>query len=104
MLFSIGVWLISLHAIHASSKSVNKIVWDANDEWLLFFKDGSSTAVTLLGDSYIHPRLTVLRFKESEKFLSRSVVLIKDNIHVDVFRRLRVRLKLSRGSDVEKVA
>ena len=76
-----------------------KIAWDANDEWLLFHQDGERSSALLLGDSYIHPKLTVLRFKVEGRFWAKSVVLLTDNVDLQAFRHLRVRLKLTRQDD-----
>ncbi len=97
VLILIGAHLVSLHALRSSEKAVTKIIWDANDEWLLSGRARQNVKVDLLGDSYVHPKLTILRFKEPDKIWSNNVVLLKDNIDENDFRRLRVRLNLSRG-------
>jgi len=97
VLILIGAHLMSLHALRSSEKAVTKIIWDANDEWLLSGSARQNVKVDLLGDSYVHPKLTILRFKEPDKMWSNSVVLLKDNIDENDFRRLRVRLNLSRS-------
>ena len=94
----IGMYLIAVHAMRSADKSINKIVWDANDGWLISSRIAENSKMILLGDSFIHPLLTVLRFKQQKKNFATNVVLLKDNIDENEFRRLRVRLKLSRNS------
>jgi len=98
VLILIGAHLISLHALRSSENAVTKIIWDANDEWLLSGSVRQNVKVDLLGNSYVHPQLTILRFKEPGKMWSNSVVLLKDNIDENDFRQLRVRLNLSRDN------
>ena len=101
-------------------KSVNTIVslvWDTNNEWILTTKGGDSICAELMQDSYINPLMTILIFKcrpveaprNPGKFLGlrklhprkqHNVVLLKDNINENDFRRLRVRLKV--GKPIEQ--
>lgn len=94
-----GAHLITTHALRNSKKSIRKIIWDANDDWLISTRIAENVKMTLQRDSFIHPMLTVLRFKQSGKFFPVSAILLKDNINENEFRRLRVRLTLSRNNE-----
>ena len=69
-----------------------QIVWNEDNEWLIKTKYAENSAV-ILRSSFIRPWLTILNFKLDNK-KTYSVVLFKDSIHPDQFRKLRVRLKV----------
>ncbi len=67
------------------------VQWRADGVWLLRRRDGGEQEAVLMADSYAHPWLTVLNFTGEWRC---SVVLLPDSIDPEVFRRLRVRLRL----------
>ena len=106
-------FVISKYAILNSSKAIVKLIWDANDEWIIETKSGNTVQAKLKQDSYIHPFITILIFNrilEAEQRNPSSisglqnlhpnyrynVILLKDNIAANDFRRLRVRLKVGK--------
>lgn len=102
ILFSIGFFIfvsalyqIGLHALNMAPKSIVALVWDADDDWFVTLKNGQQFQATLCGDSFINPFCTVLRFKIDNQLFSKSVLLFSDNVNVAVFRRLRVRIKVT---------
>ena len=89
------VYTILYHAFKNLPSSITDLIWDIEDEWFLFQKDGSKIAVALDGNSFVHPWFAVLNFQQENKLFSRSVVLLSDNVNKNDFRRLRVRLKVT---------
>lgn len=87
------------HAWLVHPRAVRNVVMRAHDDWWLEFRDGSEATVELLGDTYIHPLLTILNFRDGHT--RRSVVLAPDGAHPDVLRRLRVHLRWSGGQGKE---
>jgi len=101
---------ISKHAWKKSSNAIVGLVWDANDEWFLKFKSGEEITARLHGESFTHPMLTVLNFRsqgvvyetqEKPPLYAKlhpgySVIILKDNVDKNDFRRLRTRLKISK--------
>jgi len=83
-----------------SASAVVGVIWDADDVWQLEMQNGRRSTVTLLPDSYVHPSISILRFnyvsdqQSVRGSLSATVILLKDNVNADSFRRLRVRLKV----------
>ncbi len=83
------------HVTKALPSSVIGLIWDIEDEWFLLQRNGDKKLVTLDGNSFIHPLIAILNFKQKGRFLTRSVILLSDNIGKNTFRRLRVRLKVT---------
>lgn len=96
--------------------SILALEWQADGGWRARRRDGGEEILRLLPDSYVHPRLVVLNFRQVGEggrarwraFLSapsprllvlladrgrRSVVLLADSADDDTLRRLRVRLR-----------
>ncbi len=83
-----------------------KIIWDTDDVWQLETKNGQRSMVTLMPDSYVHPTISILRFNYSSNqrsvwasLCAVTVILLKDNVDEENFRRLRVRLKIGKPKD-----
>ena len=104
---------INKYALLDSSKVIVKLIWDANNEWILEAKDGEIIQAELKRDSYIHSFMTILIFSRSPDEAKRNpgetpglrklhpgykynVILLKDNVDANDFRRLRVRLKVGK--------
>ena len=94
-------WLLVLAVLAVSvwlsrkKKLYDLIVWQAGNHWLLKSKNSSTTA-ELLTESFMTSWLIILLFKVENH--GRCAVLIwPDSVRPDVFRRLRVRLKLEAG-------
>lgn len=84
------------------ASAVVRVVWDADDVWQLETLNGQYFTMTLLPDSYVHPSISILRFNpiSGQQFAWGSlIILLKDNVDADSFRRLRVRLKV--GNPIE---
>lgn len=81
------------HAMRSSRQAIVRVIWEDNGRWYIVRKSGEKVRVKLKGDTFVHPRLTVLNFKVPEKWFSQSVILAGDNVNKDSHRRLRVRLR-----------
>lgn len=108
LVFLSAYLLIRKYALLVSSKAIVKIIWDANNEWILETKNGEVIQAILAPESYIHSFMTILIFKYNieglHKFLPAykcCVILLKDNVDASDFRRLRVRLKVGKPIESE---
>lgn len=73
---------------------------NAQGEWLLY--DGQQKLpVQLLAESVVTPRFAVLQFK-TQRARRRSVVIFRDSLGEDDFRRLRVRLRVEGTQPVQR--
>jgi len=95
LVISTFMYFVYYQAFRKSAKAIIKVIWDASDEWFLVTRSGEQMPANLVGDSFSHPRLAVLNFKIPEHFFQKRVVLLRDNVDENLFRRLRVRLKIS---------
>ena len=87
--------------LQKSKNSIIKLVWDGNNEWILENKIGEKINAELLKDTYISSMMTILIFKCEGQFVTKNIVLLKDNIDENDFRRLRVRLKVGKPIEIE---
>ena len=71
-----------------------RLIWNEQNEWLIQTK-GNEFVGVIQKSSFISVRLTVLNFKLDNK-KHFSVVIAQDNLHKDLFRQLRVRLKIEK--------
>lgn len=67
-----------------------QLMMRARDDWLLSSGGDQFMSVDLLPGSFVHPFLTVLRFRHQQG--CSTVILTRDNVDPDQFRRLRVFL------------
>jgi len=91
-----GIYTIGYHAKKKRPSSITGLIWDIVDDWYTLDKQGNKTQVILDGNSYVHSWIAILNFKQQDRWLSKSVILLRDNINQNDFRRLRVRLKVTR--------
>ena len=70
------------------------LTWDADDRWW-WRQAGRETEMRLCGDSYLSTGLILLNFRYIDSRVSRSLVLFPAAVGIRLFRRLRVRLRLS---------
>jgi len=111
--FSIGKY-----ALRKTSSAIVRMIWDANNQWILERKDGVLIDAELMRDSYIHSFMSILVFKpcfeevqekpKSHLILNQfnlvntyNVILLKDNVNSNDFRRLRVRLKVDKPIEAD---
>ena len=75
---------------------MRSVVWENNNNWTLTTTKGAELQAKLLPTSFVHPLLTIVNLKLTHKpWYSgyRSLILMKDNLDAEIFRRLRVRLR-----------
>lgn len=83
------------HAMRSSGQAITRVIWEDSGRWYIVRRNGEKKRVQLLGDTFIHPQLTVLNFRIPNKWFSQSVILASDNVNKDSHRRLRMRLRTS---------
>ena len=88
------VYTIRRHALLRDAQSITRVGWDAEDQWTLTRRDGTTCGARLLPGSYLHPLLTVLNFKVT-RWRRVSVVILPTRVDPEGFRQLRVRLMLA---------
>lgn len=104
--FISGIVTIRHHALKKSLNSIVEIRWDDNDSWDITTRMGRSQRVKLLSDSYVSSSMVILLFKRPRKSSSfarlfpLSLILLRDNTNANLFRHLRVRLKVQRSESV----
>ena len=73
--------------------AIRRAVWQADGSWRLIRSDGQAETAGLLLPCYTSRWLAVLRFP------GRALVLPRDGLDADTWRRLRVRLLRVEGGD-----
>lgn len=89
-------WPAIDHVIDARWPRWRRVVWDSDDQWRLFGERQGTYAATLLPTTFVHPQLVVLNLRLTGQpwyCRWRSIVLLRDNIEPETFRRLRIRLR-----------
>jgi len=81
------------YALLRSPRSVVALELSEEMACTLETQHGERIICTLQGSSFVAPYLTVLNFKLSGKFFTRSVVILADSIDAEQFRQLRVLLR-----------
>lgn len=89
----------ALHSAHAI------IALEIKDDGAISFQTRSGAWVdcTLLGSSYVSPRLTILHLRPGRRKGTRRVIIVPDNMDSRDFRRLRMWLRWKRGDRPESV-
>ena len=76
--------------------AVRSMVWNEGRQCQLNLNSGQQQAVELASRAFVLPWLVILYF-ESPLWRPQQLVLLPDMLDADVFRRLRVRLKIETG-------
>lgn len=92
---------LGCHARRSAPTALRSVGWSANGDWRLTRTDGSSATAELLGDSFVHPVLTVLNFRIVGTRRRESAVIMRDTLAPEPFRQLRVRIKLEARNSAE---
>ncbi len=91
------VYYSKLHIFQSLKKSVLSIKQDSAKNWFISTKNGyHEEAVNLLGSSFVSNRFIILNYAHNNSvnlFPKYSVLITKDSLSTDEFRRLRVHLK-----------
>ncbi len=104
--FAVGLVVVTLfslihsyqrHLQYRGKNTLRSAEINGQNEWRIQQADGAEVAAQLQSNSYIHPRLSVLNFR-NEQGRRQSLVLLPDGIDAAIFRRLRVRLKMQQSA------
>ncbi len=90
LIFSLASCL-ARHVLLLHPRAVTGIDWTGEGRWLLTLRNGEQITARLAQDSYLHPQLVILSFHRG-RWRRQSVVLCRDAVDQESFRRLRVRL------------
>jgi len=74
---------------------VIRVDWACDGTWSLLRRNGERSEQTLAADTYTHPNLIILNFN-GRRWRRVSVVIPRDRIDAETFRRLYVRLQITR--------
>jgi len=80
-----------LQVLRRDPQAITALEWRADGSWLLTARNGINMSPALKADSYVHPALVILNFSGTGNRLL-SIVLFRDSLDHDTFRRLRLRL------------
>ncbi len=89
--------LIRLHSVYlaqSSARRLRRLEWQQGDQWVLGYAD-TFAAATLIGDVDVRRYWVLLRFR-LDAGGTRSMLLMRDAVDTESFRRLRVRLRIQR--------
>lgn len=93
--FAMGCWR---NRCELGARAVT-LTWDTDSRWW-WAQKGEETELALCGDSYLSTGMVILNFRNPVSGRRQSLVLVPAAVGADVFRRLRVRLKLEGGPSV----
>lgn len=88
---TLDAWYCDRRLARPQPQDIASVLLASNDHWELWTVAGRSCAARLLRASPVHPFMTGLSFACADG-KRRHLVLLKDNVDSDAFRRLRVRL------------
>ncbi|MCI0508363.1 MAG: hypothetical protein L0Z73_20005 [Gammaproteobacteria bacterium] len=94
-LFRLG-WLTGRSLIGKVWPGLVEAIWDEHDQWQLTDSDQQTHYAELLPATYVHPHLSIINLRLHDRAWynrHRAIVLLRDNIDPDTFRRLRIRLR-----------
>ena len=72
---------------------VTAVLLTSSDDWQVGLRGGAVLNASLISDPFVTRYLTVLPLKLESGSVKR-VLMLNDNVDVDAYRRLRVRLRL----------
>ena len=85
-----------LHALLRAQQSVIALTIEDQERCTLQTRSGAILPARILGSTYVTSSLTVISAKPTGAHRSRHVLLLKDSIASEDFRRLRVILRWAR--------
>lgn len=84
------------HARLQGRALIVRAVWQTQGDWRVFQNAGDEPVkAELLADSFVHPLLIILNFRLPGPGGRQSLLVCRDSIDADSFRRLRARLNVS---------
>jgi len=94
-LFQLG-WMPARPLFSKLWPALVEAVWDEHDQWLLTDAGQQIHYAELAPASYVHAQLAVINLRlQNQAWYNRrrAIILLRDNIDADTFRRLRIRLR-----------
>ena len=84
-------YLIYKYRITVTARRVTELILGPEDDWQVKMANGEVNKATLVDSRFVHPLLTIilLRYDRHKEYF----IFAPDNIEVDLFRKLRVRLR-----------
>ncbi len=98
LLLGFSAWyMVTKDAVRSQSKAIKRLLWDSDDDWWLSNASTQRQGPWVLsGETFISTRLVILKLRpiKSQWWTRPEYVLIpRDGVSAEVFRKLRVRLK-----------
>ena len=92
----IFAWLVMVLREHCwhGCRAIQTVTLRSDNTWFVFLEGSERIKVDLLPGCLVLPWLTVLHFRMPDR-RKKSLIMLRDNVDVVCFRRLRVRLKNS---------
>ncbi len=88
------LWLQTRYALLRHPLAVQSVTWGRGDEWQVRTRNGKDILARLAPDSFVRPWLAVLLLRPRSGGALRRVVILPDTLDAEIFRQLRVRLRL----------
>lgn len=95
---------LARHALLRTKNAIVVVVLRDSVDATVVLRDGSSWKAQVLGTTYVSAELTVLHLRVDGFRFAQHVLLVRDNVHVNDYRRLRVLLRWSRRGDTPRLA
>jgi hypothetical protein len=93
VLVAFGVWWIVVHGLRLTAFSIRRIVWQPEGECILVDRRGRTSSGHVLAGAFVSPFLASVSVRIGRR--RRAVVIARDAVDADAFRRLRMRLNIS---------
>jgi hypothetical protein len=87
-----GLYSVAAYALRCVGPAVTMLYCDANDRWQITTRSGQTQPAVLLSEAYVHPLVTVMRFRRADG-TRVCVPLLADALDGEDFRRLRARVR-----------
>jgi hypothetical protein len=91
---------VYVHVLLQGRRSIRELIWTSSGALLVKDAHGRDWDAHVCANSFVHPRLLVLRLS-LDKGSPRAMVLLPDSVTADVLRQLRVRLRLTSGASAD---
>jgi len=85
--------LLRLHIFRNTALAIIKFTINSEQQWWLIDYQGQSHLASLQGNSFMTAYLIILNFKINGSRVKKSVVIARDSVDRDSFRRLSVHLR-----------
>ncbi len=96
------IYSLSKDALLISQDAIKVLVLSDEMPCQLMMRSGESISCSILEDSFVAPYLTVVCLKPEGKFFPRSLVMLKDSLDAEEFRKLRVWLRWKQNKSIKE--